>query len=170
MKESLSNRYKAGRIIAIVAFSLIMAALLTAIINDGVLFASQIFGFIFATFASIMAFLIAIILMVVSCVFVFGIYILSEKGFWPYSWATNVFKTIIADYQMSSEQLQAFMTIRIVLLVVCALAFVLSIVGMVFNKKSPLKLPKVFDILALIFSILGVFGSIIMMIIIKVIA
>lgn len=170
MKESLSNRYKAGRIIAIVAFSLIMAGLLTAIISDGVLFANQIFGFIFATFASIMAFLIAIILMVVSCVFIFGVYILSNNGFWPYSWATNVFKTIIADYQMSSEQLQAFMTIRIVLLVVCALAFVLSIVGMVFNKKSPLKLPKVFDILALIFSILGVFGSIVMMMIINVLA
>ena len=170
MKESLSNRYKAGRIIAIVAFSLIMAGLLTAIISDGVLFANQIFGFLLACFASIIAFLFAIILMILSCMLVFGIYLLSENGFWPYSWSTKVFKDIIADYHITSEQLQAFMTIRIVLLVVCALAFVLSIVGMVFNKKSPLKLPKVFDILALIFSILGVFGSIIMMIIIKVIA
>ena len=170
MKESLSNRYKAGRIIAIVAFSLIMAGLLTAIISDGVLFANQIFGFLLACFASIIAFLFAIILMILSCMLVFGIYLLSENGFWPYSWATKVFKDIIADYHITSEQLQIFMNIRIVLLVICALAFVLSIVGMVFNKKSPLKLPKVFDILALIFSILGVFGSIIMMIIIKVIA
>ncbi len=170
MKVSLSNRYKVGRIIAIVAFSLIMAALLTAIISDGVLFASQIFGFIFATLASIMAFLIAIILMVVSCVFIFGVYILSNNGFWPYSWATNVFKTIIADYHMTSEQLQVFMIIRVVLLVICALGFVLSIIGIFFNKKSPLKLPKVFDILALVFSILGVFSSIIMMMIINVLA
>lgn len=74
---------KSIKTITIISFSLVLAALLTAIVSDVVIFSQQILTFIAAIFISAIVFLFAIVLMIVSIMFVFGIIILKNDGFWP---------------------------------------------------------------------------------------
>ena len=158
------RKMKAAKIIAIVIFSLIMAALLTAIISDALIVSKQIFGFIIALFASVIAFLFGLILMAISFVLVFGVYLLESKGFWPIEWARSTYNNVMADYVITTEQIGKLVMIRIVLLIVCLIVLIASIVALVLakkvkkqNKEVKQKLTKAFSITALIMSILGIF-------------
>ena len=74
---------KAAKIIAIVIFALILTALIGAIVSDIAIFSAQIAGFIAACIMAVAAFVFGIILMVLSIVCIFGVYLLEEYGFWP---------------------------------------------------------------------------------------
>ena len=71
---------KSIKTITIVSFSLVLAALLTAIISDIAIFSQQILTFIAAIFISAIVFLFAIVLMIVSIMLVFGVIILKNDG------------------------------------------------------------------------------------------
>ena len=69
------------KIIAIICFILIMSALATALISDAIVVGQAILGFILALIISVVVFFFAIICMFISIIFVFGIYLLGDRGF-----------------------------------------------------------------------------------------
>lgn len=159
---TLSKKDKAIKILSIIVFSLIMSALLTALISDGIILSKQILGFIFALVASALVFVFAIICMVISIMLIFGAYLLKSEGFWPMKWAVSAYKSIMADYVLTAEQIHSALVIRIILLVICVIVFIASIVAIAMlkrakknNKEIKRKMETTFSVLALIFSILG---------------
>ncbi len=161
---------KAAKIIAIVIFALILTALIGAIVSDIVIFSAQIAGFIVACIMAIAAFFIGIILMVLSIVCIFGVYLLEEYGFWPLTWMNNAFMEVMSDLGVTQEQINILITVRIILLIICILVFAASIVALTLAKKAKKENPeikqgltKAFSIVALILSILGLFAATAMM-------
>lgn len=150
---------KAAQVVAIIVFALILSALLFAIISDIAIFAQQIFSFLFACVAGVLVFICACILMVVSLVFVFGFYLLADRGFWPIQWASEVFKQIVAENKITQQQIMTFGIIRVVLIAICALCLILAVVALILNKATPklerAKVSTPFSVIGLILSILG---------------
>ncbi len=154
---------KAAQVVAIIVFALILSALLFAIISDIAIFAQQIFSFFFACVAGVFVFLIGCILMVVSIVFIFGIYLLADRGFWPIQWASETFKQIINDNKITQQQISTFGIIRVVLIVICVLCLILAVIALSLNKTTPkserAKVTTPFGVISLIFSILGIVAA-----------
>ena len=165
---------KAAKIIAIVIFSLIMAALVGAIVADIVIFGQQILAFVLACFASAMIFLVAIILMVISCIFIFGVYLLESEGFWPVAWATQVYKDVMSDAQVTLDQINAFLVVRILIVALCLAVFIASIIALSMRKQvrkefpeRTQKLTNAFSIVSLILSIFGALAGGIMIFLVR---
>ena len=158
----MSNDAKAAKIIAIICFSLVFTALAIALGTDIGIFLEQIITFIVACVSSAVVFIGALILMVLSCILVFGIFILKSQGFWPATWTANTFNEIMSGAPITEDQLILMRTIRIFLILACIISLILSIIAMNLNKaavrenpKNRCKLTKVFSVITLIFSILG---------------
>ena len=161
---------KAAKIIAIVIFALVLSALIGAVVSDVVIFSAQIAGFIVACIMAVAAFFIGIILMVLSIVCIFGVYLLEEYGFWPLTWTKNAFMEVMSDLAVTSEQISILIMVRIILLVICVLVFAAAIVALCLAKKAKKENPEVkqgltkaFSIVALILSILGMFIALAML-------
>ena len=166
VETELSTKAKVAKIFAIIIFALIMTALAGALISDIILFGQQILYFIFACLASAVVFIIAIVLMMFSIVFIFGIYILENEGFWPAAWTENAFKDIMADAAIQNEQIAILIIIRFVLVFICLIVFILSIVALVMAKKAKKEgyvrkqgLTTAFSVVSLIMSIFGFFAA-----------
>jgi len=158
---------KVTKTLASICFYLILAALVSAIISDVIILNQQLLGFIFAIIASVVVFFFAILLMVVSIILIFGIYVLGNNGFWPLSWASNTFSSIMNDYQVTQGQLDDLFVIRIVLLVVCITAFVIAVITKIRIKKEKKKDPAIkaehykgFATAGMVLSLLGTLASI----------
>ena len=123
------------KILAIVCFSLIMAALVTAIVSDAIIVGQSILGFILALLVATVAFIVAIFLMIVSCMLIFGVYLLNTEGFWPVEWAKSAYNDVMKDYQITNAQIDTLITIRIILLVICIAVFIASIIVVRHVKK-----------------------------------
>ena len=123
------------KILAIICFSLIMAALVTAIVSDAIIVGQSILGFILALLVATVAFIVAIFLMIVSCMLIFGIYLLNQEGFWPVEWAKGAYNDVMKDYQITNAQIDTLITIRIILLVICIAVFIASIIVVRHVKK-----------------------------------
>ena len=172
--QTISSKYKVAKILAIIVFSLVMSALAFAIVSDVVLFAAQILGFIAACLGSVVTFFFGFILMVISIILIFGFYLLQERGFWPLTWAKETFRSVMADYKMTQDQINALLTIRIVLLVFCVIGFGLAIATLVMSKQAKKSgstqkrgMINAFGILSLIFSIFGIFAAVLMILLIN---
>ena len=126
---------KVTKTFATICFYLILAALVSAIISDIIILNQQLLGFIFAVVASVVVFFFAILLMIVSIILIFGIYALGSNGFWPLSWASNTFTSIMNDYQVTQGQLDDLYVIRIILLVVFITALVVAVIAKIRIKK-----------------------------------
>lgn len=167
----LSKKEKTAKIISIIVFSLIVTAFIATLIIDIAIVGKAIAIFIFSLFAAAIVLVIAFVLFVLSCIFVFGIKLLESHGFWPITWAVTTFKEINADYTLTSSQISTFSILRIIIFAVCILSFIAAIVvlslirvpkkekGQLKVKTGNNKLSKVFGIISLIMSILGVFAS-----------
>ena len=171
----------AAKVIAIIAFALVMTALAVAIIGDVAIFAQQILAFIGACLLSVIVFIIGFFLMLVSCIFIFGIYLLGEYGFWPLGWAFGVFTQIMDENKITQDQISAFVGLRIVLIILCILGLILGIVALSLNGAAnsdnddendfskPVKkdsnLPKAFGTLSVVFSALGIFAAVLIFLI-----
>ena len=168
----LSKKEKAAKILSIIVFSLIATAFLVTLIVDIAVLGKAFAMFIFSLFAAVVVFFIALVLFVLSCIFVFGIKILESHGFWPINWAVNTFKEINADNMLTSSQISTFTIFRIVIFAVCILSLIASIVvlslirvpkkekGQPKVKTGNSKLTKPFGVISLIMSILGALTSI----------
>ena len=164
VNKKVSGRAKAAQIIAIIVFALVFSALATAIISDVIVFAQQILGFIAACIMAVVVFIFACVLMLFSIVLIFGIYLLGEYGFWPIAWSLQVFKEILADNKVTSDQIMIFGSIRIVLIILCVVGVILAIVALSINKsvkkEERASITKPFGTLGLIFSILGLLAAV----------
>lgn len=172
--ESINYKAKTAKTLAIIAFCLVMAFLSTAIISDIAVFSKQIITFVFACIAAVFLFIFGIVLMLISIMFVFGVYLLNEYGFWPISWTINGFKEILADAAFTPEQIQQFNIIRLILLISCLIVLILSIVCLSISKSTKKdgyqekqKLTKAFGIISLILSILGFLTGLIVLLILR---
>ena len=104
---------RAAKIIALVIFPLVLSAAIGAVVSDIVIFASNILMFFVACLGAVAAFIIGFVLMIVSIVFIFGIYLLEEYGFWPITWTASTFTEILADAKITPEQVQILLLVRI---------------------------------------------------------
>lgn len=154
------------KILAIVCFSLIMAALVTAIVSDAIIVGQSILGFVLALIIAAIAFIVGVILMIISCMLIFGIYLLDQEGFWPIAWAESAFKDVMKDYQVTQAQIDTLITIRIVLLVICISVFIMSIIVVRHVKKIKKQDKTInrkptsgFGTVSLVLSILGTIAS-----------
>ena len=129
------------KIIAIICFILIMSALATALISDAIVVGQAILGFVLALIISVVVFFFAIICMFISIILVFGIYLLSDRGFWPLEWAKNAFDEVMRDYEVTQAQINTLITIRIVLLAICLVVFIYKIKQLTENQQRDLVLP-----------------------------
>lgn len=167
----ISKQAKAAKIIAIVAFSVVMGCLVLALVTDIAIFSKQILGFVAAILGSALVFIFGCILMLFSIVLIFGIYLLEQDGFWPATWAEKTFHEALSDAALTPDQVTAIVAVRIVLLVLCVLAFAAAIVAICMKKAAKKKNPEMpkqklttaFSIVALIFSIFGAFAALTVM-------
>lgn len=156
---------KSIKTITIISFSLVLAALLTAIVSDVAIFSQQILTFIAAIFISAIVFLFAIVLMIVSIMLVFGVIVLKNDGFWPLAWTKTTFIEILSDNHLTTEQISNMTTIRIVLLIVSAIILILSTIALAMmkrlRKKDPEYNPKSIEYLGIASTILSSLGVIV---------
>lgn len=152
-----------AKIIAIVVFALVFTSLIAGIIGDIVLFSDYIKNFIAGIIIAVLVFIIGFVMLVLSCILVFGIYIIQSSGFWPITWAITVFKTILSESTVSAEQVSNFTIFRFVLLVVCIVLLLSAIASLILlkiakkaNPEQKFKPTKPFDIVSIIFSSLGI--------------
>ena len=142
---------------SIIAFVTVMVTLLLAIIVDIAIFAQVILTFIGGIFISVIAFVVLFMLMIVSFVFIFGFYLAKEYGFWPLSLSFQFFKEILADIQITPEQVATFRGWRIAFLILCIFSLIMAIIALhkdeMINEKVPL---KGMSVTALVFSIMGI--------------
>ena len=154
------------KILAIVCFSLIMAALVTAIVSDAIIVGQSILGFVLALIIAVIAFIVGVILMIISCILIFGVYLLDQEGFWPITWAERAFKDVMKDYQVTQAQIDTLITIRLVLLAICISVFIMSIIVVRHVKKIKKQDKTInrkptsgFGKASLVLSILGIIAS-----------
>ena len=149
-----------AKIIAIVVFSLTFAALFGAVISDIIILAQTIIAFITACILSALTFVFALILCFLSIVLVFGVFILDNYGFWPATWAKNIFHDIMNEHMLTSTQIEALKIIRIILIIVCFICLAGAIVGLSLGSNAKkqgytCKLIKPFGVVSIVFSSLG---------------
>lgn len=165
---------RAALIIAIHCFVLVFALLLAALISDILIFAQQLIMFVVAVLGAAVTFIAGFFLMIISIILIFGFYLLESTGFWPYEWAKQAFTEIIKDAQLTSAQVGVLIGVRIALLVCCVIIFLSAIVALIFasiakkqNKKLGIKirqgLTKAFSIISIVFSVLGFFMALIVL-------
>ena len=75
-----------GKTLSIIAFILCITSIISSIVLDLVVFAETIGAFFLGCLGFVFAVFIGTVLMVVSIVFVFGIYLIQDYGFWPINW------------------------------------------------------------------------------------
>ncbi|MCR5332636.1 MAG: hypothetical protein K6E11_01275 [Bacilli bacterium] len=174
-KKPISKLAKAAKIIAIIAFALVMSALAGALVSDIVLFARQIIYFIVGCVGAVMAFIVGFFLFLISCILIFGIYLAESQGFWPVTWAQQIFTQVLNDGKLTPEEISVILIVRIILAVICFIVFVLSIVCLALKKRAKKKgeedkqkLTKSFGTISLIFSILGLFAAVVMILLLQV--
>ena len=162
------NSYiKAAKIIAIVCFALVFSLIIVAFVVDIVTFADVFFAFITGILGATVMFVIGFFLMMVSCLLIFGIYLLEEYGFWPIEWAIKAYNESMAEATITVEQILIFRIVRIVLLVLCVLIIASCIVSLILKKKAKkagyvgkTAMITAFDIVAIIFAIFGILVAI----------
>lgn len=154
------------KILAIVCFSLIMGALVTALVSDAIIVGQAILGFVLALFIAVITFIVGFFLVIVSCILIFGIYLLDSEGFWPVTWAETAFNDVMKDYQVTQSQINTLIIIRIVLLVICISVLIMSIIVTKHVKKIKKQDPSIkvkptkgFALTSHVLSIMGIVSA-----------
>lgn len=143
--NSNSGKKKAASVLATLSLVFAILSIFLAIGLDVFAFKEAIFKFIFALILPIPAFIIFVMLMVVSCIFIFGFYLLDQYGFWPLDWAINLFKEMMGDIKITADQIFLFRVFRIVLLVICFSLLTMAIVSKVLDYEKKEMVPEVVE-------------------------
>ena len=162
-QSEANKKAKVARTLATIAFTITMVSVAGLAIADFVLFSEQIFSFIFGLFAMVGVFVIGIVFMFFSIIFIFGIKIAEERGFWPATWALNTFQSIMADAALTEEQIILIIIIHSIVLGLALVSFILGVIAsskVKRIKKSglPIIYPSIkpFTVLSILFSILNI--------------
>lgn len=156
-----------GKTLSIIGFIFVLLFPLINLIFDFTIFSDLIGQFFLAIIISGLIFLVGIVLMFVTIIFIFGIYLIEDGGFWPLNWAHTVFSEMIGESSISTSQINGFITMKVISLILYILIFILMIVALSLNKKYKKdnigirsRLPKAFGTISLILSIIGIISSI----------
>lgn len=156
-----------GKTLSIIGFIFVLVFPIINLIFDFMIFSDLIGQFFLAILASGLVFFVGILLMFVTIIFIFGIYLLQDGGFWPLNWANTVFSEIIQEASISSSQIDGFIVLQILSLILYITIFILMIVALSLNRKYKKdnvgvrsRLPKAFGTISLILSIFGIISSI----------
>lgn len=145
------------KLLAIISFVLVIVCLLTAIISDFVIFSNVITTILGGIIISVIAFVIMLIGFVASIILIFGVYLIKSYGFWPIKAAFSLFKEILNDIEITASQVEAFKTVRIIIIVICLIAMIIAIVAMHKDEMIPGKVPlKGMSKTAMILAIIGI--------------
>lgn len=125
-----------SRLISNLCVASIVILILAAVVFDLIVFAEVILKFVAALILPCIAFVIFFVAMIASCMFIFGIYLLEEYGFWPLTLSIQFFDEIMGDITFTTSQLESFRAFRIVLIVLCVAVFVMAIVGKSLAKND----------------------------------
>ena len=166
-KMENENSKSLAKVLTIVSFALAIASIFLAIIFDFVAFKEVVLQFVAALILPCIAFVVLIIAMIASCIFIFGVYLIKEYGFWPLSLSIQFFREIIGDIKITSSQIQLFITFRIILLALCLIILGLAITARIMAKKDKeagvkgaYRLVKGMSIVSIILATLGMIVSI----------
>lgn len=166
-----ASKKKAAKVLAIIAMVSVFSAIFLAVAFDIIAFSDVILQFIAALILPIIAFVVLFFAMIVSIIFIFGVLLLEEHGFWPLTLSIQFFKEIIGDIKVTQEAIDKFVLFRIILIVICVTIIVLAIVSKVLNasdqpeytpegkkikKKSGV---KAMSTVAIVFAVIGFFVS-----------
>ena len=154
---------KGAKALAILAFLFVLGAFVFALISDFTIFSDQIKGFFGGIVGAIVTFIAGCVVWLITIIFVFGIPLTQNEGFWPLKWAANAFHDALSENPLTESQISTFTAIRIVIILICALAFILAIIALAVNRRPKAKGAVALGILSILFSIFGVLASVVMM-------
>ena len=135
-KVQISPRKRAASVLATLSLVFAILSIFLAVGFDIFAFKEAILQFIFAIFLPIPLFIIFFMAMVVSCMLIFGIYLLEEYGFWPLDLSINVAKGVMDDIKITPDQIQLFRTFRYVLLFICINLLAMAIISKVLDHEK----------------------------------
>ena len=131
-----SNMNKTAKVLAIVAMASAFAAIILAIIFDVISFREVILQFVASLILPILCFVVLFIAMIASIIFIFGIYLLKDYGFWPLTLSIDFFKQLLSELKVSEQAVQTFIGFRFVLIFICLCIIALAIVSKVLLRKQ----------------------------------
>lgn len=156
-----------AKTLGLIALLVAIFAIPLAVFFDVVSFAEVILQFIASLIVPVIAFVFLFFCMLVSIVLIFGVYLLDEYGFWPLTLSIQFFKEILGDITVSSEAISRFTAFRYVLIVICAVVFVLAVVTKILARKDKAngnmkayRSAKGTSTAAIVLSILGILVSV----------
>lgn len=166
MMEERTKKHSSSHILAIIALCLAIFAIVLAVIFDITAFADVVLQFIAALILPVIAFVVLFMAMIVSFILIFGVYLVKEYGFWPLSLSIQFFKEILADIKVTTDQIETFRGLRVVLILICIAIIVLGIVAKSLAKNDSEKgvIPRVVGStkgMAKAATILGILGIIV---------
>ena len=169
-KVSKSQDVKVTRpyeIIALIAFIMCFISLALALIFDVASFSQVILKLLAAIIVPIILFFLLFILFLASFVLIFGFFLVKEYGFWPLTLSIQIFKEIIGEIVFKPNDIDKFINMRIILIVLCSLILISAIVSKVLHKVDVKKLnikpnikSKKFSTAAIVLSSIGLMISI----------
>ena len=107
-----------------------------ALLLDFIAIKDTILQFVATIIVGSVAFVFLFVLFVASFVLIFGFYLVKEHGFWPLSLGIQMFKDMFADITIANEQLQLFIYLRIIIVVLCVGLLVMSSISKYLVEKD----------------------------------
>ena len=169
-KVSKSQNVKVTRpyeIIALIAFIMCFISLALALIFDVASFSQVILKLLAAIIVPIILFFLLFILFLASFVLIFGFFLVKEYGFWPLTLSIQIFKEIIGEIVFKPNDIDKFVNMRIILIVLCSLILISAIVSKVLHNVDVKKLnikpnlkSKKLSTAAIVLSTIGLMTSI----------
>lgn len=127
---------KTGKTLAIIAMASAFSAIVLAVIFDVISFREVILQFVASLILPILCFVVLCIAMIASIIFIFGIYLLKDYGFWPLTLSIDFFKQLLSELKVSEEAIQTFTGFRFVLIFICLCIIALAIVSKALLRKQ----------------------------------
>ena len=154
-------------VIALIAFIMCFVSLVLALIFDIAAFSQVLLQLLAAIIVPILLFFMLFVLFLFSFVLIFGFFLVKEFGFWPLTLSIQIFKEIIGEIVFKPNDIDKFINMRIILIVLCSLILISAIVSKVLRNVDVKKLnikpnikSKKFSTAAIVLSSLGLMISI----------
>ena len=154
-------------IIALIAFIMCFISLALALIFDVAAFSQVILKLLAAIIVPIILFFLLFILFLASFVLIFGFFLVKEYGFWPLTLSIQIFKEIIGEIVFKPNDIDKFVNMRIILIILYSLILISAIVSKILHnvdvKKLNIKLnlkSKKLSTAAIVLSTIGLMTSI----------
>ncbi len=115
---------------------LIIFTIPLALLLDFIAMKDAILQFVGTIVIGSIAFVVLFVLFVASFILIFGFYLVKEHGFWPLSLGVQFFKEMFADITITNEQLQLFIYLRIIIVVLSVGLIVMSSISKYLVEKD----------------------------------